>query len=163
MQKMSVRYIPIYPANLATFQESWIFGAPKGDMKYLCPTYLLGQFIYFMPNIYFSTLRIFYVEMATSEGGGGGLHNRSWETTKLKFYFSFASADYAYSMYRWPILRGGGRWVCVSLVGNHHVYELNITSKNIIGKPNYQSIDFRFMRLNQIYERIAGMNEARTR
>ena len=29
MQKMSTRSIPIYPANLATFEESWILGRPK--------------------------------------------------------------------------------------------------------------------------------------
>ena len=31
----------------------------------------------------FSTLRIFYVEVATSEGGGEFLHIHSWETTLL--------------------------------------------------------------------------------
>ena len=38
--------------------------------------------------VFFSTLRIFYVEMATSEGGEGGgkgLQIRSWETTALLF------------------------------------------------------------------------------
>ena len=30
MQKMSARSIPIYPVNLATFEESYIFGAPFG-------------------------------------------------------------------------------------------------------------------------------------
>ena len=73
------------PANLTTFEESWIFGrpkrpfwtaaAPKPDMMWyeiLCPPFS------------YSTLRIFYVEMAISEwGGGGGLHIRSWETTKM--------------------------------------------------------------------------------
>ena len=38
------------------------------------------------PIIYFSTLRNFYVEMATSEGGEGGvegLYIRSWEPTHI--------------------------------------------------------------------------------
>ena len=36
----------------------------------------------FYAHHFFSTLRIFCVEMATSEGGGD-LHIRSWETTKI--------------------------------------------------------------------------------
>ena len=66
MQKMNVRWILIYRANLATFEESLIFGrpkrllstptAPKHDMK-------------FYAYHFFSTLRNFYVKMAIFEGG----------------------------------------------------------------------------------------------
>ena len=42
--------------------------APKHDMK-------------FYAHHFFSTLRILYVKMATSEEGVGGLHIRSWKTT----------------------------------------------------------------------------------
>ena len=65
MQKVSVRSFPIIPANLTTYEENQIFGrpkrpfwtpvAPKRDMK-------------FHAHLYFSTLCIFCVEMATSEG-----------------------------------------------------------------------------------------------
>ena len=37
----------------------------------------------FTPIFIFSTLRNFYVKMATSEREGGGLHILSWETTKV--------------------------------------------------------------------------------
>ena len=53
MQKMSVRWILIYPANLATFEESWIFRrakrlfwtpvAPKCDMKFTPITFFYAH------------------------------------------------------------------------------------------------------------------------
>ena len=78
LQKMSARWIAIYLANLSTFEESWIYGTafkrvwasvgPERDMIWN-----------FTPIYFFSTLRIFYVDRATA---GGGLHIRSWETTR---------------------------------------------------------------------------------
>ena len=65
MRKMSVRSIPIYIANLATFEENWILGVPFGRPY----AYDVWNFTLI---IYFSTLRIFYVEMASSDGGEGG-------------------------------------------------------------------------------------------
>ena len=85
MQKMSAKLIQIYPANLATFEESTIFGAsfrrvwapmaPKRDM-------MLYEIV--RPSL-FSAQRIFYVKRATSEGGGkgGGLHVLTWNRTQI--------------------------------------------------------------------------------
>ena len=67
---MSARSIPIYPANLATFEESWIFGAPFGLIWAPAAPKTQYDVIYnFMAIIFFSLLRIFYDKMATSEGG----------------------------------------------------------------------------------------------
>ena len=81
---MSVRSIPFYPENLAISEESlffwcpkcpfWTPAAPKRDIKVIWN---------FTPIFISSTLRIFYVKMATSDGGMGvsTLHILSWETT----------------------------------------------------------------------------------
>ena len=45
-----------------------------------------------MPINFFSTVRIFYVEMAISEGGG--LHIRSWETTGKIYNYIFLAQNY---------------------------------------------------------------------
>jgi len=65
-QKMSARSIPIYSANLATFEGSWIFGCPKHPVRTAKTRY--DVIWNFKPIIFFSTLRIFYVEMTISEG-----------------------------------------------------------------------------------------------
>ena len=66
-QEMSVRSIPIFPAHLATFEESWIFGHPK--RPFWTPAApkcdMIGTKWNFRHN-FFTTLRIFYVKMATS-------------------------------------------------------------------------------------------------
>ena len=68
MQKMSARSIPIYPVNLATFEENWTFGrtkrpfwtpvVPKRDMMWyeVLRPYLFSAYC----------ACIFYVKMATS-------------------------------------------------------------------------------------------------
>ena len=60
-KKLSVGSIPIYLENLATFEESWIVGA---QTRY-------AVIWKFAPIIFCSSLRIFYVKIATSETGGG--------------------------------------------------------------------------------------------
>ena len=72
---MSARSILIYPANLAPFEANWIFGRPKRPFKIKyepAPHILrcLNRIWNFTPIISFSSLRIFYVKMATYEGGG---------------------------------------------------------------------------------------------
>ena len=47
MCKISARSIPIYPAKLATFEASWIFGCPKRP--------------FWATIIFFSSLSIFYL------------------------------------------------------------------------------------------------------
>ena len=75
---MNARLNPIYPENLATYEEIWIFGGPK--RPFLTAAVPKRDVICNITAIIFvSTLRIFYVEMATSEEGGG-LHILSWET-----------------------------------------------------------------------------------
>ena len=58
MQKMSARSIVIYRANLATFDESYIFGGLRRPDAIWCD-------IKFYAHHFFSTLRIFYVQMPT--------------------------------------------------------------------------------------------------
>ena len=78
IRKMSVRSIPIYPANLATFEESWIFGRPKQHLldargtqtrlmwyQILRSSFCLAHCASFMSR--WSLLR------------GGGLHIRRWD------------------------------------------------------------------------------------
>ena len=74
-----VRSIPIYSANLATFKESWFFGCPVPKTPFLDTQARHDVILNFTPIIRFNSLRIFYFKMATSEGGGGGLHIRSWD------------------------------------------------------------------------------------
>ena len=61
-------------ANFATFEKSCIFGAPFGNLWRPTRYDVIWSF---MPIIFFSTLYIFYVELATSErgpeGGVGGV------------------------------------------------------------------------------------------
>ena len=82
-KKMSARTIPIYPRNLATFEESWILGsrlgacAPKRDMMWyenLRPSLFSAHWAYLMPRWPILT-----------EGGEGGLHILTWKTTKNFF------------------------------------------------------------------------------
>ena len=76
---MSIRSIPIFPANLATYEENLSFRAPKTPLLDAQTRYdVIGSFQHIFS---FSTLRIFYVKMANSEGGG--LHILSWETTLM--------------------------------------------------------------------------------
>ena len=63
---MSVGSIPIYPANLATIDKNLMFWCPKRPFW----TPKRDMMRYEMPITFFSTLRIFYVKMATSEMGG---------------------------------------------------------------------------------------------
>ena len=68
---MSVGSIPIYPANLATSEENWIFRRPKRPQR---PNARSAQTRYdviwnFTPIYILSTLRIFYVKMAISIWG----------------------------------------------------------------------------------------------
>ena len=63
MQNMSAKLIPIYSANLASFEESYIFGT-CAQMRCDIESYA---------HHFFNTLRIFYIEMAASEGGGEGV------------------------------------------------------------------------------------------
>ena len=80
-QKMSARLIPIYPESLVTFEKNYNFGAPRGrdiDARGVQTRYQILR-----SSIFFSTLYIFYAEIATSEGWGGGLPIGSWETTKF--------------------------------------------------------------------------------
>ena len=68
---MSSRSIPIYPANIATFGESCIFSAPKTNFLDARGGQTRFDLLWnFTPIIFFSSLRIFYVKMATSEMGG---------------------------------------------------------------------------------------------
>ena len=68
MQKISDRSIPIYPANLAIFKESGIFGFTK--RFFWTPEVPKRDMIWNFTAIFiFSTLRIFYVKMAISKGG----------------------------------------------------------------------------------------------
>ena len=63
MRKMSVRLLPIYPANLATFEESWIFGRSEAHFEQPPKRDMIWYEI-LRPSFFF-TLRIFYVTMAT--------------------------------------------------------------------------------------------------
>ena len=85
--KMSVRSNPIYPANLATFEEGWIFGFPK--LPFLDDRGARTRYdvIWKFTTInFFCSSWIFYFKMATSEAGrGGGLHIRSWDWAKDVF------------------------------------------------------------------------------
>ena len=83
---MSAKLILIYLASLATFEKSYIFGAPKRDMNDVIWN--------FASIIFFGTLRNFYVEIYEMPRnavqtplphfwGGAGLHIRSWETTQF--------------------------------------------------------------------------------
>ena len=74
---MNTWSIPIYIANLATFEESWIFAPFERRQR---PNAIWCDMKYYAHH-FFSTLRIFYVEMATSEREG--LHIRSWKTTQV--------------------------------------------------------------------------------
>ena len=80
--KMSAKSIPIYSANLDTFEESWVFGcpkrliwtlaAPKQDMMWyeiLRPSFFLGHYASFMSR------------WPLLMGRMGGLHIRRWEIT----------------------------------------------------------------------------------
>ena len=71
MQKMSVRWIPIYSAILATFEESWIFWCQKFNSRRQCPDAIWCDMKFFA-HYFFRTLRIYYTNMSTSEGGRGG-------------------------------------------------------------------------------------------
>ena len=67
MQKIRVRSILICPANLATYEGKLVLGTHSAQTRY--------EVIWdFTPIFSFSTLRIFYVNMATSEEGEEGLH-----------------------------------------------------------------------------------------
>ena len=71
MEKINVRLIPMYPTNLATFKESSIFGRPgRSFWTLMAPKRDLDWYEIFHPNFIFSTLRIFFVKMASSEEGG---------------------------------------------------------------------------------------------
>ena len=62
---MSVRSIPIYPANLAMFLNKIEFlGAQNAHFERPQHPNAIWNFT---PIIFLSTLRIFYVEMATSD------------------------------------------------------------------------------------------------
>ena len=82
VQKMSARSIPIYPTNLATFEENLIFGRPKRPFwTPMAPKHDIK----FNAHHYFQPLRIFYVKMVTSERRWTGVHILSLETTLSKF------------------------------------------------------------------------------
>ena len=49
----------------------------------------------------FSTLHVFYVEMATYEGGG--LHIRNWETTKMKSFLNPILFSPKFKKFHYPI------------------------------------------------------------
>ena len=102
MKKISARSIPIYTANLATVEESWIFGspkrpfwtfpAPKRDMIYKIwrPSLFLAHFASLMSR--WPLLR------------GAGLHIiLSWETTN----FCRVRTVYSNSSYARPIIMIG--------------------------------------------------------
>ena len=72
MQKISAKSISIYSANLATDEESWIFGVPfERFWVPTCDDQTRYDVIWnFAPIIFLSSLHMFYDKMATSEGGG---------------------------------------------------------------------------------------------
>ena len=72
MQILSVRLIPIYPANLTVFEIQVEFLAAKTPL-------LNARSAQTRYDV--STLRIFYVKMAISERGVEGLHILRWEIT----------------------------------------------------------------------------------
>ena len=84
MQNISVRLIPIHPANLATFEESRTFGHPncKWTFERLQRPNAIWCVLKFYAHHFSSTLRIFCIKMTTSDGvrgGGWGLRIVSWE------------------------------------------------------------------------------------
>ena len=95
VQKMGARSIPKYSTNLVTFEKSWIFGAPYGHLWH--PNVMWWNFT---PIIFLSRLRIFYVDMATFEGGLG-LHIRSWETTNNRRLYKINREDVYVSVNLW--------------------------------------------------------------
>ena len=143
---MSVRLIPIHPANLITFEEGRIFGAPFGRLwrpKHPFWTSARPNAIWcdmkFYAHHFISTLRISYVKMATSEGGrGGSLHilslkktdssYASWDDScyvmqnaiwcNTKFYAHHFLSTFRIFYVKMAISEGGG-WrggFCISLV-----------------------------------------------
>ena len=84
---MTVRSILIYPASLATYEESWISGHPKCPFCMpVAPKRDLMWYEILGPS-FLSSLRTFYVKMAISEGGGVCISlNVIWPISD--FYFS---------------------------------------------------------------------------
>ena len=63
----------LYYEDLATFVESWIFGCPKRPIMDGRGAQTRYDVIRnFTLIIFFSTMRIFHVKLANSEGGGAG-------------------------------------------------------------------------------------------
>ena len=61
---------------LAGGKENYIFGHPK--RSFWTPA-AHKRDMKFFAHLYFQHISICYVKMATSQGGGGGLHILSWD------------------------------------------------------------------------------------
>ena len=98
---MSGRSIPIWPSNLAIFEESWIFEHPNCTTLDTCGAQMRYDVILnFTPIFIFSSLHNLYLKMVTSEGGGicaypylwqGPIHktirNKVWKLGAFYFHF----------------------------------------------------------------------------